>query len=186
MIKWVASKILGFVGGNQFFLVALLISSIASAGATWKILDWKHGKQIAEMENAAWQAQVDNLNQKNAIDLANNQVATAIAEAYELRNKKHEIVTKYINKEVIKYVQSDIAGKCDLPNQWVRLHDSAARNRITGNTDTTTEPNDLSSGVTDVEVLGVVTDNYQSCHKIRNQLIELQEWARNISNKDAQ
>ena len=177
MIKW----ILSFLGGNQTLLVMVLISSIASAGATWKILNWKHGKQIAEMENAAWQAQVDNLNQKNAIDLYNNQISESRAEAYELRNKKREVVTKYINKEVIKYVQSDIAGKCDLPNEWVQLHDNAARNSITRNTDTTTEPNDSASGITDIEVLGVVTDNYQSCHQIRDQLIELQDWARGIN-----
>ena len=177
MIKW----ILGVLGVNQTLLIALLISSAVSAGATWKVLDWKHGKQIAEMENAAWQAQVDNLNQKNAIDLYNNQVSEARAEAYELRNKKREVVTKYINKEVIKYVQSNSAGKCDFPNQWVQLHDNAARNSITGNTDTTAEPDDSSSGITDIEVLGIVTENYQSCHQIRDQLIELQQWARGIS-----
>ena len=179
MIKW----ILKFFSGNQTLLIALLISSIASAGATWKVMNWKYGKQIAEMENAAWQAQVSNLNQKNIIDLANNREAIARSEAITLRNRKREVVTKYVNKEVIRYVQSDNAGKCDLPNQWVSVHDYAARNSIARETRTAPEPNDDASGITDIEALGVVTENYQSCHQIRDQLIELQEWARGISCK---
>ncbi|MBL4763517.1 MAG: hypothetical protein JKY93_12575 [Gammaproteobacteria bacterium] len=176
MIKF----LLSFVGGNKVLLIALLFSSVASAGGAWKIADWKHGKQIAEMKNAAWQAHVDSLNQKNEIDHGNRQVAKAVAEAYELRNRKREIVTRYINKEVIKYVQSDIAGKCDLPDKWVQLHDDAAKNSNTGHADTSGQLNGPPSRITDIEVLGTASVNYDLYHQVSDQLIEMQKWARGI------
>jgi hypothetical protein len=180
MLKFLMS----FISGNKILLVTVLIASISSAAATWKVADWKHGKHIAEMENAAWQSHVEALNQKNEIDLFNRQVSAARAEAYELRTRKREVVTRYINKEVIKYVQNDDAGKCVLPDKWVQLHDVAAKNSETGNADAARQPDDTPSRITDIEVLSTVTGNYQSCHKIRDQLIELQQWAKDISNEN--
>lgn len=177
------SRLLGFIGLNKLLLVAVLASSAASAFATWHILDWKHGKEIAEMQNLAYQAAIQSMNDKNEIDYYNGQVAKAQAEAYEAKNREREVITKYVTKEVIKYVQSDDAGKCDLPDQWVYLHDTAARGSLPRDTDTASEPNGDTGRITDIEVLGVVTENYQSCHKIRDQLIGLQEWAKGISCK---
>jgi hypothetical protein len=172
--------LMSFIGGNKVMLLALVLTSITTAAATWKVADWKHGKQLAEMENAAWQAHVESLNQKNEIDLYNQQVTSARAEAYELRTRKREVVTRYINRKVIEYVQNDNAGKCDMPDKWVQLHDDAAKNSDAGHSSAPRQPNDAPSRITDIEVLSTVTGNYQSCHQIRDQLIELQAWASNI------
>jgi len=164
---------------NRLIIVAL-VCSLGSSFATWKVMDWKHGKQLAEIENATWQMQVNNLNAKNEIDLHNNRATLAEAENIELAKQKQKVVTKYLTKEVIKYVKNDDAGKCVLPYEWVRIHDTAARNSITGDADTTTSTNDIAARVTDIDALEVVTDNYQTCNAIRDQLKGLQAWAKSI------
>ncbi|MBL4761517.1 MAG: hypothetical protein JKY93_02325 [Gammaproteobacteria bacterium] len=177
------TKLLAFIPLNKTALIAvfLLMAATISAGTTWKISAWKYGQQIEAMQNAAWQAHVQALDKKNERELYRRQVAQARTEAYETRRLKQQVVTKYISREIIKYVKNPNAGKCDLPNGWVQPHDAAARNAVPGQSDATGEPDDAPSGITDIEALGVVTENYQTCHLIRDQLIELQLWAKAIS-----
>ena len=168
--------------GNRF-LITILLCSLVSAFATYKIFEWKHGKQLAEIENATWQMKVDNLNTKNAIDLYNNRVTIEQEKNYILSQKKQKVVTQYINKEVIKYVQADTTGMCDMPAEWVRLHDIAARNNIAGDADSTAVTNDSAARITDIDALEVVTENYLTCNEVREQLMNLQEWVKKIKEK---
>lgn len=140
-----------FLSNWKLIATMFLAGSLVGSATTWQVLDWKHGKQLAEIENATWQMKVSNLNAKNEIDLYNNRVAIAQAENYALAKQKQEVVTKYLTKEVIKYVQADNAGKCDLPNDWVRIHDAAARNSVAGNADTTAGTDDVTTRITDID-----------------------------------
>jgi len=161
-------------------LIATIVSAILSAAGTWSILNTRHDLEITKLENTAWQAHVDGLNTKNEIELYNNKISQQQSEIEALKTVKRETVTRYINKEVIKYVQADNAGKCILPYEWVRIHDTAATGNIAGDTNSTAKSNDTAASVTDIEALGVVTENYQMCNIIRDRLIGLQAWAKNI------
>jgi len=167
---------------NRIFIVAL-VCSLTSALSTWRVLSWKHGKQLAEIENAALEMKADNAKAKNEIDLRTAEVARLQAKVYELSKQKQKVITKYVNKEKIKYVQTPNAGKCILPPKWVFLHDTAARNNITRSSNTSSKPNDTSTKITDIDALDVVTNNYATCNETRNKLISLQQWAKNLRGK---
>ncbi len=106
-------------------LIAAAISAILSAGGTWKVLNTAHKLEIAELKNVAWQAEIAAQNTKTEIDLSNSQLAQAVAETHELKNRKRETVTKYVNKKVIEYVKSPNAGECVLNAEWVRAYNAA-------------------------------------------------------------
>ncbi len=132
-------------------LIAAVVSALLSAGGTWSILNTRHDLEITKLENAAWKAHLDAVSKKSDIEYFNNKVSQQQSEIEALKTVKRETVTRYINKEVIKYVQADNAGKCILPYEWVRIHDTAATGNITSDTNTTAKSNDTATSVTDIE-----------------------------------
>lgn len=97
-----------------------------------------------------------------------------------------KVVTKYINKvqivkekgdEIIKqvpvYITKDDDAKCDVPTDFVVLHDSASRNEVpdpTRKVDGSTSPIKISG------VAETVVENYTTYHQVAEQLRSLQEW----------
>jgi len=114
--------------------ISTIVAALLSAGATWKVLDTRHTLEITQMENEAWQAHVASLDQKNTIDLYNTRVAQATAQVHQLKNRKREVVTEYVNNGVIEYVQDPSAGKCIFSAEWVRTFNAAASGRVPGDT----------------------------------------------------
>lgn len=166
--------------GRHWMLIAMAAAVAMSAGTAWKVQDWRYGKRIAENLNVVHEQYQLAMQDKARIEQLRTEKTQAVMEAATLRQQEQEVVTKTVTKEVIKYVQSDIAGKCDLPNQWVRIHDTAARGQVDlpDDRDSTAESDEDPSGITDIEALSTVTENYGTCQEIRNQLISLQEWVR--------
>jgi len=97
-----------------------------------------------------------------------------------------KVVTKYINKvqivkekgnEIIKqvpvYISKDADAKCDVPNGFVMLHDSASRNEVP---DSTRKVDGTTSEVKISGVAETVIDNYTTYYQVAEQLRSLQEW----------
>lgn len=40
-------------------------------------------------------------------------------------DQQHQVEVRYVEKEVIKYRSSPVAGKCKLPAEWVRLYNES-------------------------------------------------------------
>lgn len=166
---------------KQWMLIAAVALVVATATATWKTAAWRYGQQITAMENAAYQAQIAAMNSANEINLRNRQLSDAAAELHAIHQQKQKTVTQYINREVIKYVQSPDAGQCQLPDDWVRTYDAAAAN-MSRSPASSGGADDDTTRITDIEVLQNAGDNYGACNQIRQQLIDLQNWVRGDSN----
>lgn len=121
-----------------------------------------------------WQAQ-----------FAEMKIAAAKREA-ESAKVTTQVVTKYIDrvtvvketsdatvKAIPKLISQDADAKCDVPNGFVMLHDSAAKGEVP---DTSGSSNEAASGVKISEVGQTVTENYGTCHQNAEQLKSLQEW----------
>jgi hypothetical protein len=98
------------------------------------------------------------------------------------KNKVEEkIITEYVDKivyidkwrsknvEVTKYITSS----CELPNNWVSIHDASARGVHVESSRTTDE---TASGIETVEALRGVIENYATCKENSERLIALQTW----------
>ena len=92
-----------------------------------------------------------------------------------------KVVYKTITKEVIKYVQDDSIDKCLLHNDWVLLHDQAAR--PDNATRSTNAANAASRAVRDDSALTVIVSNYKRCNEYQEKLNAWQNWWREL--KDA-
>jgi len=158
----------------------LLFVAVLSAGSTWQIQNWHYGKIIAESKNQQWNNHLQAVNTKIELDREAQAKEQALLELQEVKKKKNKIHTKIVTKEVIKYVQSPSAGKLIIPDEWVRIHDTAAvgPEYLQGDPIATSKPNDSATKITDIETLEIVTNNYSSYHEIYNQLIDLQDWVK--------
>ncbi len=169
-----------YIGG------ALLLAAFL---AGWTIQGWRSDAVIANMQaaadKAAKEAQAEAQAKVDRIEKLQSELATTIAEKQALEAQEAKVVTKYITKEVIKYVQSPNAGKCDLPNEWVRVHDAAARGMSpTEGTEAPGGTNDPAPRITDIEALQVTTDNYAICHETATRLRNLQLWVKGLQNAE--
>ena len=89
---------------------------------------------------------------------------------------KTETVTKTVEKEVIKYVESKpLTLACQLDNRWVRLHDSAAAGSIPP---PAAGDDAASGGVSAAEALPSITGNYARAISNKNRLTFCQAWVR--------
>lgn len=119
------------------------------------------------------------------IEKAKAEIARIEAESKKISEKvvvkyKEKIVTikeqgEQIVKEVPIYVTKDSDAKCDVPNGFVVLHDSASKNEVP-RTPSSTDGD--SSGVKLSEVATTVATNYTTCHEVRAQLKALQDWVK--------
>lgn len=83
--------------------------------------------------------------------------------------QKGETIVKYVNK----YITKEADAKCVIPNNFVSLHDAAAKNKVP---DATRAADETASGVTLSTTAKTVTENYNTCNEVRDQLMSLQKW----------
>jgi hypothetical protein len=180
-------NIIGFT--PKFLLIALIITAASAFWAGW---EWRD--RAADAELLAEQAKLTTLRLElaQAATTASEQArelerltAAQVAlanEAEALRSQEREVVERVVTNEVIRYVQSPNAGLLTLPAEWVRIHDRAAAGRSVPETAFPSRNAYADAGrVTDADALAVTTDNYATCHAIRDQLIALQDWVKAIS-----
>jgi len=121
-----------------------------------------------------WEAKVAEVK----LEMAKKETASA-----EVTTK---VITKYVTKievvkekgnEIIKqvpvYITKDADAKCDVPNGFVVLHDSASRNEVP---DPTRKVDGTTSAVKISGVAETVIVNYTTYHQVAEQLKSLQEW----------
>lgn len=149
----------------------LLIVLLLGVFIGWKTNGWRLEGQI----NAAKATQVTKTLTTERKDNQNAHSADAApAAAQQSQQEKARVITK----EVIRYVQSPVAGQCALPAEWVRIHDAAAR--VSADPSTTGLPAAPASAdagtVTDSEALGTITANYDTCNQEINRVSGWQIW----------
>lgn len=90
----------------------------------------------------------------------------SIYAGFELKERANEVT----EIEVIRYVESDVAGSCDLDYGWLRAHDARA-GYVSGAAPADTGNAAGASGVTEADALRVVSANYGLCADDREQLL---------------
>jgi hypothetical protein len=162
--------------------VVLVIAICAgSAYGGYKVASLKYGKQIATMLNDANVKRVIAQNKANELAAAQGLISDKIAENYALNQKKQQVRTVYVNREIVKYAKSPDAGKCKLDDQWVRIHDATASG-VSNDAETASTIDGKARQITDITALQTITENYGQCNAIRQQLIGLQAWVKGVTN----
>jgi hypothetical protein len=123
---------------------------------------------------AAWEAKVAEVK----LEMAKKETASAEASV--------KVITKYVEKikvvketndaiikEVPKYINQAADAKCDVPNSFVVLHDSASNNEVP---DPARLANEGTSATKISTVAETVVGNYGVCHENSEQLRSLQQW----------
>lgn len=112
----------------------------------------------------------------------------AATEKIVIQYKEKIVVVKekgnVIIQKVPEYITKESDAKCDVPNGFVVLHDSASKNEVP---DSTSSSNGEASGIALSTVATTVVRNYTTCYEVREQLEALQSWVKNqkqIYNKD--
>lgn len=138
---------------------------------------WRLGGQMADQQ-AELSAQATALSERaRAIERLSAEASDLSGRLHEARRAASEASAKVIKKEVIRYVQSDYAGRCELPAGWVRL-DTAAASGVPADAAATGVPDDAPSGFTDADALAVITDRSMICRAEIDKLEALQEYVR--------
>lgn len=89
----------------------------------------------------------------------------------QLRDAEADVIVK----EVIRYVQDPDVGRCELPADWVRIHNAAAG--VPGVSEATgVDDGAAGAARTDSDALPVVTANYRRCRASMARLQALQAW----------
>lgn len=95
----------------------ILVSAVFGAG--YWVAQLRYEATIAEIHTKLAEAR--------AVAVEEGLARHAAADALNAeKTKAREVVYKTITKEVDRYVQSPNAGRCQLPDDWVRIHNSAA------------------------------------------------------------
>lgn len=107
------------------------------------------------------------------IEKESKEATAKIEQEYQAKlsdtKQKGETIVKYVEK----YITKESDAKCDIPNNFVVLHDSAAHNKVP---DAARLTDETRSGVALSTATKTVTDNYLTCNEIRQQLTSLQKW----------
>ncbi len=80
--------------------------------------------------------------------------------------------------QVPTYVTPAADARCAVPAGFVRVHDAAARNVLSG---AATAADEAPSGIALSAVAGTVTLNYTEFHAMREQCEGLQRWAAEVT-----
>jgi hypothetical protein len=109
------------------------------------------------------------------LEKASGEITTKVEKVYIERTKVIKEKGDVIVEKVPEYITKDADAKCDVPNGFVVLHNSAVKNEIPN---TPREFNEKSSGVELSTVGKTVAGNYTTCNEVREQLRSLQDWVK--------
>ncbi len=109
------------------------------------------------------------------LEKASGEITTKVEKVYIERTKVIKEKGDVIVEKVPEYITKDADAKCDVPNGFVVLHNSAVKNEIPN---TAREFNEKSSGVELSTVGKTVAGNYTTCNEVREQLRSLQDWVK--------
>lgn len=108
-----------------------------------------------------------------------DEVASREGRIYETRRQLEEAQARVVVKEVIKYVQSPDAGRCELPADWV-LIDTAAAAGVSAATVSAASSPDAARGFTDTDALATSVERSHVCRAEIDKLRLWQDWWQGI------
>ncbi len=169
---------------TKMLLIAAGVSVAVGFSAGWKVANWRADSKIHTMTVSAQEAKDEATRKVADLEEQLRDQTRLEAEIAALRERDQKIVTKYVDREVFVYAQNPDIEHCELSNGFVRIHDTGA----SGSTDLPETSGSGSgidaspSGIEDTEALAVITQNYATCHEIRNQLLSLQGYVSSLQN----
>lgn len=146
----------------QIVSILLLVLGIYMQGAISNQEKWEAKVAEAKLEAAKKEAQSAEVTTK---------VITKYVDKVKIVKEKGDVIVQ----EIPKYITKESDAKCDVPNSFIVLHDSAAKNEIP---DSARASDARTSNVKISGVATTVAENYGTCHEVREQLKSLQEWVR--------
>lgn len=156
--------------------------AIASGMGFWGGVEWSETRwraDVAEERNVA-RAQGDKLREAlKALADEREAKQEAADNASLLAEQLAKAEAELVNTEVIEYVQSPDSGDCELPNDWVRIHNQSATGMpaTRAAAQATSETNAATATtVTDRDALPVITQNYARARECLTRLEGLQSW----------
>jgi hypothetical protein len=164
----------------KLLIVLILLGVTAYYSSTFTAR--KHELKAAKFQIELSAAREEALILREKIRQATYDHSHVAAELAAERKRKNEIITEEITVEVIKYVQTPNAGKCDLPVEFVLIHDTAAT-RVSASSEASSRVADPPEGFKDTDLLPIITYNYAVCSDFRLQILAWQDWARVITEK---
>jgi hypothetical protein len=121
---------------------------------------WAEGRQNILSEGAK---EVEKVVVKEKI------ITKVVVQKYTEKVKEIEVV----HDQIAEQINTKDDHMCDVPESFVWLHDSAAKNTISESSSAT---DGASSGVALSTVENTIIDNYGLYHKVAEELSALQEW----------
>lgn len=106
---------------------ALLLLVVGSAGAAWHLRGVKAERDMLQFQqNLEDDARLERekLAQKQQEEAKNLADSSARVDENE---KAQQVEVQYVDREVVKYRDRPVAGKCVLPAEWVRLYNQSGR-----------------------------------------------------------
>ena len=161
-------------------LIILAVALAMSGACGWRVTAWYYEAEISDMRADKAKSALEASEANRKIELMALDLSAAISERDAARNRQARVVELETTKEVIRYVQNPAIPRCDLPPDWVRIHDTAAGSELPENAGAARAVDGNARAVTDADALQIVSVNYAIYHRTKNQLIALQEWARGL------
>ena len=126
--------------------------------------------------NKYWLDQVKKQKEEIArIEKQSQQVTEKIVVEYREKIKVVKEKGDVIIKKVPEYITKESDAQCVIPNSFVLLHDSAAKNEVP---DASRGVDETASGAKLSDVARTVTINYNNYHQLSEQLKALQDWVK--------
>jgi hypothetical protein len=164
-MSWLLSVFGSAVGNWQRLAIYGLLAAFAlSTAAGWGYL--KGSERL-------WSYQADQARQAVKVVVKQGEATERVVVRFVKVMGATQVVTQTIEKEVIRYVDTN-HGSC-LDAGWRRLHDAAAANTIPL---PTPGPDGAGGAPTAAETLEAVTGSYAACHRTADRLDALQAWVK--------
>lgn len=149
----------------------------------WLGHEWRDracGLTLAEIEAEAAMNLAAFEREARQVDTLRAAVTKRNAELIEVKRQAETARARVITREVVRYeTENPDAGRCDLPADWLRVHDAAGDPGLPAAAGSAPVPNDTPArAVTDADALRVITENYQTCLSEFTRLRQWQEWYR--------
>lgn len=156
-------------------VLILVASQVYQAG--YNSAQNKYKAIIVKQEAAYWQAQEEAIKEAQKQELLMGQAVIDQALINALKSQKREIQVVEVTKWRTKYEKNPDAGKCVVPNEFVRVLDNTGQesSSMPEETSSGAVANDSPGSISDIELLQYTTDTKMMCLRWRDKLIAWQE-----------
>ncbi|WP_339617218.1 hypothetical protein [uncultured Gilvimarinus sp.] len=156
-------------------IVVAVVSLLAGYGAGWYVNGLRWEKDWLSADKVARELAADKAGLEAKIRSEREGRLAAVDKAAVLERALADAEGEVIIKEVLRYVQSDTAGDCSLPDDWVRIHNAAAGVPRVPDAPAV-DAREAETARTDSDALPVIASNYRRCREAMTRLEGLQAW----------